>query len=218
MNKIAKQSIIYSHVLLGKFGEIEDFVIIGKNPYSKKEIAKNCTKIGDNFLIRSHTVIYCNNKIGKNFKTGHHVLIRENNVIGDNVSIGSNSVIEHHVKIGNNVRMHSQVFIPEYSVLEDNCWIGPNVVLTNAYHPKCYSAKECLKGPTIKRNAKIGANVTILPRVIVGENALIGAGAVVVSDVKPNSVVAGNPARKIKSIDKLKCLTGLRDAPYKLIK
>lgn len=218
ITKKVKTRVVYSHVLLGKHGEIEDFVIIGKNPFNKENTQKEKTTVGDSFIIRSHTVVYNNNKIGKNFKTGHHVLIREGNTIGDNVSIGSATVVEHHVKIGNNVRVHSQVFIPEYSILEDDCWIGPNVVLTNSYHPKCRSAKECLKGPVIKRNAKIGANATILPRVVIGENALVGAGAVVVSDVEPNSVVVGNPARKIKSIDKLKCLTGLTDKPYKFMK
>lgn len=217
MIKKIKTYVVYPNVLLGRHGEIEDFVIIGKNPFNKENKPKDKTTIGDNFIIRSHSVIYNNNKIGKNFKTGHHVLIREGNTIGDSVSIGSSSVLEHHVKIGNSVRIHSQAFIPEYSILEDDCWIGPNVVLTNLYHPKCYSSKECLKGPIIKRGAKIGANATILPRVVIGENALVGAGAVVVSDVKPNSVVVGNPARKIKSVDKLKCLTGLTKKPYKFI-
>lgn len=216
MKKDKKTFKIYPNVSLGENGIIEDFVVIGKNFLDKDVKQRYRTVIGNDYLIRSHTVIYNNNKIGRNFKTGHHVLIRESNIIGDNVSIGSGTVIEHHVKIGNNVRIHSQSFIPEYSILEDNCWLGPNVVLTNSYHPKCPHSKECLKGPIIKRNAKIGANVTILPRVIIGDNALVGAGAVVISNVKPNSVVAGNPAKTIKSIGDLVCLTGITDKPYRV--
>lgn len=210
-----KTFIVYPNVSLGKHGEIEDFVIIGKDPLNKTNVQEAKTIIGDNFIIRSHTVIYNNNKIGKNFSTGHHVLIREGNAIGDNVSIGSATVIEHHVKIGDNVRIHSQSFIPEYSILEDGCWIGPNVVLTNSYHPRCPYSKKCLKGPVIKKNAKIGANVTILPRVVIGENALVGAGAVVTSNVKPNSIVVGNPAKIIKFVKDLRCITGITDRPYK---
>ena len=80
-------------------------------------------------------MIYAGNVIGRNFQTGNKVNIRESNRIGDNVSVGTLSVIEHHVEIGNNVRIHTQVFIPEFSVLEDGCWIGPNVVFTNAKYP-----------------------------------------------------------------------------------
>jgi len=192
----------YKNVILKAGFTIEDFVIIGKPPEDKKcENLK--TVIGINAVIRSHTVIYYGNVIGDNFRTGHHVMIRENNIIGDNVSIGTNSVIEHDVKIGNNVRIHSNVFIPEYSVLEDNCWIGPNVVFTNALYPLSRNVKENLKGPLIKEKAKIGANTTILPGIIVGRNSLIGAGSVVTKNVGDNLVVAGNPAKVINNISNL---------------
>jgi len=141
-------------------------------------------------------------------------MIRESNVIGNNVSIGTQSVIEHHVKIGNGVRIHSQTFISEYSVLEEGCWIGPNVVLTNAYHPLCPKAKECLRGPTIKKNARIGANATLLPDITIGANALAGAGSVVVDDVPDGKVVVGVPARVIKDVCELTCPYGLIERPY----
>lgn len=201
---------IFPNVKIGKNPHIGDFVIIGHPPREKKE-AEIETFIGNNAIIRSHTIIYAGNKIGSNFNTGHSVMIREENEIGDNVSVGTSSVVEHHTKIGNNVRIHSQAFIPEFSVLEDNCWIGPNVVLTNVYHPLCPKATECLKGPTIKSGAKVGANSTLLPDIVIGRNALVGAGSVVVDDVPDNKVVIGNPARVIKDISELKC-------PYKLIK
>ena len=126
---------IYPHVKLGKNANIGEYVVLGVVPTKIKEATE--TIIGDNAVIRSHTVIYTGNKIGRNFQTGHHTLIRENNVIGDNVSIGSSSDVAFNVKIGDNVRIHSNVFIPEYSTLEDGCWIGPNVVLANALHPLC---------------------------------------------------------------------------------
>jgi len=134
--------------------------------------------------------------------------------IGDDVSIGSLSCIEHRVKIGKGVRIHSQAFIPEFSTLKDNCWVGPNVVFTNAPHPQCPKVKECLKGPTVEEGAKIGANSTILPGVVIGKNALVGAGSVVVKDVPPRTVMAGNPARAIKKINELGCKFKLIKAPY----
>lgn len=164
--------------------------------------------IGSGAWIRSHTVIYAGNAIGRNFATGNKVNIRESNEIGDDVSVGTLTVIEHHVVIGNRVRIHSQAFIPEFSILEDDCWIGPNVVLTNAKYPQSPGVKASLKGPRIGRGAKIGANATILPGVVIGERALVGAGAVVVRDVAAGEVVVGNPARAIRSVSEL---------PYSLV-
>lgn len=210
---ISSTAKIYPNVRLGEKVEIGDYAVIGVPPKGKAE-GQLETVIGDGAVIRSHSVIYAGNQIGNGFQTGHHAMIREENRIGDNVSVGTNSVVEHHVEIGNGVRIHSQAFVPEYSVLEEGAWIGPNVVLTNVPHPLCPKAKECVKGPTIKRGAKIGANSTILPSVIVGENALVGAGSVVVRDVPPRAVVAGNPAKVVKSIDQLRCPVELMDKPY----
>ena len=190
---------VYPNVEIGEDAEIGDFVIIGVPPRGKAP-GELKTVIGSHAVIRSHTVIYAGNTIGDNFQTGHGVMIRELNDIGHDVSIGTHSIIEHHVKVADGVRIHSQAFIPEYSILEENCWIGPNVVFTNARYPRSSGVKTTLKGPHIGQNAKVGANSTLLPGVIVGENALVGAGAVVVKDVPMAKVVAGNPARVIKDV------------------
>jgi acetyltransferase-like isoleucine patch superfamily enzyme len=179
------------------------FVIVGEVPTGRQGQDLPPTVIGPSANIRSHTVVYYGNKIGRNFQTGHGAMIRELNEIGDDVSIGTGSIVEHHVKIGDRVRLHSHVFVPEYSVLEDDCWIGPNVVLTNARYPKSPNAKDELMGPRIERGAKIGANSTILPGVRIGENALVGSGSVVTKDVPPGAVVVGNPARVINQVSNL---------------
>jgi acetyltransferase-like isoleucine patch superfamily enzyme len=176
-----------------------DFVVVGEPPRGRAD-GELSTLIGPGAIIRSHTVIYAGNRIGANFQTGHGALLREENEIGDDVSIGSHSIVEHHVVIGSGVRLHSNVFVPEYSVLEDGCWLGPNVVVTNARYPRSRNVKAELRGARIQRGAKIGANATLLPGITIGENALVGAGAVVVGDVPPGTVVAGNPARVIKRL------------------
>lgn len=181
---------------------VEAFCIVGAVPRGCAP-GELVTHIGPGAWVRSHTVIYAGNRIGRNFQTGNKVNIRESNTIGDDVSIGTLSVVEHHVTIGDRVRIHSQVFIPEYSVLEEECWLGPNVVLTNAKYPMSPGAKHNLKGPVIRRRAKIGANSTILPGVVIGAHALVGAGSVVCRDVPDHAVVAGNPARFIRDIAEL---------------
>lgn len=190
--------IIYPNVELGKNITIEDYCIIGC-PF--KGYSGEKTFIGDNSVIRAGTIIYAGNRIGRNFCTGNKANIRELNEIGNNVSIGTLSVIEHHVIIRDGVRIHTQVFVPEYTVLEEECWLGPAVVITNARFPKHPNVKNELKGAHIHRNAKIGANATLLPAVTVGANSLVGAGSVVTKDVPEGVIVSGNPARIMRAID-----------------
>lgn len=157
-------------------------------------------EIGKNPIIREPTVIYPGNEIGDDFQTGHFVSIREDNRIGNNVSIGSHTNVEHHIIIEDNVRIHSNCFIPEYSTLKNDCWVGPNVVLTNAKYPRSINVKNELKSPTIGSFAKIGANSTVLPGVEIGKHALIGAGSVVTKDVPDYAIVVGNPGKIIGDI------------------
>lgn len=194
MSRIAPSAVVHPNVQLGEDVVIEDFCIVGA-PF--KGYAGEATVIGDGAVIRSHTVIYAGNRIGRGFQTGNKANVRELNVIGDDVSIGTLSVVEHHVEIAGGVRIHTQAFVPEYTVLEEDAWIGPQVVLTNAKYPRSPNAKAELRGPRIGRGAKVGANATLLPGVVVGENALVGAGSVVTVDVAPGDIVVGNPAKVI---------------------
>ena len=198
MTSIASTAIIHPNVALGENVIIEDYCVIGL-PF--KGMNNEQTIIGDNSILRAGTYIYAGNCIGNNFQSGNKVNIRELNNIGDDVSIGTLSVIEHHVTISNNVRIHTQVFVPEYTILDENCWLGPNVVLTNARYPKHPSVKDELHGVRIKKNAKIGANTTLLPGVVIGKDSLIGAGSVVTKDITDGMIAFGNPAKTQRKID-----------------
>ena len=195
-------SVIFPGVVWAGEFTIGPFVIVGQLPRGR-HAGERVTRIGPGAHIDSHTVIYAGNRIGRNFRTGHRVLIREQNEIGNDVSIGSGSNIEHHVRIGDRVRLHSNVFVPELSILEDDCWLGPNVVITNARYPATPTTKEELVGVHIEKRAKIGANATILPGIRIAADALVGAGAVVTVDVPSGAVVTGNPARIIKHISQI---------------
>ncbi|MEM7817928.1 MAG: DapH/DapD/GlmU-related protein [candidate division WOR-3 bacterium] len=185
------------NVVLGKSVEIQENVSIGEFPLD----IEGKVEIGDDSLIRRGTIIYKNVKIGKKFKTGHNVLIRENTIIGNNVVIGTATVIDGNTKIGNNVSIQTGVYIPKETVIEDNVFLGPKCILTNdkyMINPQTTTERPVLKGPIIRKGARIGAGAIILPGVEIGENAVVGAGAVVTKNVAPNSVVVGNPAREIE--------------------
>jgi len=169
-----------------------------------RPIADRALRIGADANLRSGTVIYVGTTIGRGLQTGHNVVIREENIIGDNVGIWSNSVIDYGCRIGNNVKIHSNVYVAQFTTIEDDAFLAPGVSIANDMRPLC---AECTHagGPTIKRGARIGVNVTILPGVTVGEYALVGAGAVVTRDVPPHAVVYGNPARVQTTVDEIAC-------------
>ena len=190
---------IFPNVHLGTGAVLDPFVLLGRPPRGAGE-GEFPLIIGARAMIRSHSIIYAGTRIGDDFQTGHGALIREHTEIGDFCSVGSGSIVEFKVKLGNRVRLHSRVFVPEYSVLEDDCWLGPNVVITNAKYPAAARTKDTLQGVTIGRGAIIGANATLLPGVAVGAGAVGGAGSVVVRDVPARAVVVGNPARVVADV------------------
>jgi len=199
-------------ITLGKNNDIDPTVIVGYLP--SREILDCRLSIGSNARIRSGTVIYAGSKIGDNLQTGHNVIIREENVIGNNFYIWSNSIIDYGCIMGSNVKIHSGVYVAQFTVIEDDVFLAPGVMIANDLHPGCRYSEECLRGPTIKRGAKIGVNVTLLPRVTIGEYCLVGAGSVVTEDIPSRSVAYGNPAEIRGSIDDLECATGLTKKPY----
>jgi acetyltransferase-like isoleucine patch superfamily enzyme len=205
--------IIFKNVLIGENPDVSPFVVLGKKPLGRSN--RNLKLIiGKNATIRSFTTIYSGSRIGDFFSTGQNVSIREDNEIGDNVSIGTCSTVEFGNSIGDGTRIHSGCFL-EMAKIGMNVFIGPNTVLIDDPHPmKCPYYKQCRGGVIIEDLAKIGANTTILAGVRIGKNSLIGAGSVVVKDVPPDEVHAGNPATFIKKIDDLKCEKGFFKKPY----
>lgn len=204
---------IYANVRIGEGADIHGPCVLGKPPRGKAD-GELPLVIGVNATIRPFTTIYAGNQIGDAFQTGQGTSIREDNTIGHNVSVGTNAVVEFGNRIGDRVRIHSLAFL-EMVTVEDDVFIGPNVVFTDDPHPmNCPRYKECLGGATVKRLARIGANCTILPGVVIGENTLVGAGSVVTKDVPDGMVVAGNPARVIKRVDELECFPGFFERPY----
>lgn len=193
-------------VELGRNCAIDPGVWLGYPP--GRPVERQPVRIGDFARIRSGTVIYASVEIGSGFETGHYVVVREENRFGNDCAIWNHSTVDYGCVLANRVRIHCNVYVCQFSVLEDDVFLAPGVTLANDPHPLC---TKCMQGPTIKAGARIGIRATILPHVVIGENALVGAGSVVTEDVQPRAVVAGCPARILGDVDSLKC-------PFDLVK
>lgn len=151
------------------------------------------TIIGDNAVLRSGSIFYCDVVIGKNFQCGHNVLIREHTHIVDDVAIGTATIIEGNVSIGSKTVIQSNAYIPTNTIIGSQVFIAPHVVITNDKYPPTKTGG--LTGAYIHDGAIIGANATLLPGVSIGDGALVSAGAVVTRNVPNRKMAIGAPAR-----------------------
>ena len=175
----------------------------------ERSIQSRKVVIGDDAHIRSGSIIYQGVSIGKNFQSGHSVIIREENVIGEDVKIWSHSVIDYGCKIGHRVRIHNLVYVAQGTVIEDDVFLAPGVMIANDRYP-VQTDPGAWEPVVIRKGAKVGINVTLMPGVEIGEGALIGGGSVVLKDVPSGTVVVGNPARVIKRTDETPAYGGER--------
>ena len=142
--------------------------------------------------------------IGEGTKIWHFCHIQSGAVIGENCSFGQNVNISNGVRIGNGVKIQNNVSVYDGVELEDYVFCGPSCVFTNDLTPRAEYPKgrEGYKKTLVKRGASVGANATIVCGHIIGEWAMIAAGAVVTSDVKPHALMAGVPAKQIGTVCK----------------
>ena len=160
-------------------------------------------------MIQPLAYIHPQAKIAETVVIEPFVTIYKDVVIGEGTWIGSNVTIMDGARIGKNCKISSHTFICEGVHIEDNCFIGHGVMFTNDLFPRATNADGSQQTDTdwslvktfVKKGASIGSNATILCGVTIGENSLVGAGAVVTKNVPANTIVAGNPAKIIKKIE-----------------
>ena len=156
-----------------------------------------------NYYVHESSYIDEDVQIGEGTKIWHFCHIQKGARIGKNCIIGQNVYIGSNVIIGDNVKIQNNVSVYEGVIIEDDVFLGPSCVFTNDLTPRAKYPKghENFIKTVIRKGASIGANSTIICGNTIGENAMVGAGAVVTHDVKANIIVVGNPASEYKKID-----------------
>jgi acetyltransferase-like isoleucine patch superfamily enzyme len=145
-------------------------------------------------------------KLGKNVKLSKFINLY-GCTVGDNTKIGAFVEVQKNAHIGRNCKISSHTFICEGVMIEDDVFIGHGVMFINDTYPRATTngqlqteADWSVEPTVVHKGASIGSNCTILSHITIGENAIVGAGSVVTKDVPTNAIVAGNPARIIRSI------------------
>lgn len=213
--RLGKGTIVYPNVVVGNNCFIGPYCIIGEPTLGYYDCPENyefgSSSIGENSIIRSHTVIYENVHIGNHFQSGHRVTIREESRIGNHCSVGTLCDLQGKLKIGNYCRLHSNVHVGQLSEIEDFVWIYPYVVLTNDPFPPM----GILHGGKIRKYAQICTSSIVFPGVEIGEDALIGAHTAVRKDVPAERVVVGNSGEDICSVRELRDANGNQIYPWR---
>ena len=157
-------------------------------------------EIGPDVLIGGHVVIHAGVEIGAGARVGDHAQIRDGAKIGPGATVGSLSSVDPGVRIGARASVQARCYLSAGTVVEDDAFIGPGVTLANDNTMDRHPEEFELEGPLLRRACRVGAGVVVCPAIEIGEEAFVAAGAVVVADIAPRSVVMGVPARSIRRV------------------
>jgi UDP-2-acetamido-3-amino-2,3-dideoxy-glucuronate N-acetyltransferase len=197
---IGSHVVIHEGTEIGNDVRIDDQTVIGKEPMrAKRSIFQDeddlpVATIGDQCLIGAQVVIYRGCSLARNVLVADGAAIREEVFVGEYTIVGRSVTIENKSNVGKKCKLETGSYITAYSNVADYCFIAPMVTTTNDnYLGRTEERFKHFKGVTVKRGGRIGANATILPGKVIGEDAVVGAGTVVTKNVADRKVVVGVP-------------------------
>jgi acetyltransferase-like isoleucine patch superfamily enzyme len=197
---------VYPGTLLGDGVRVLENAVVGKQPSlgasstAKREPLPPAT-VGDGTVISTGAIVFAGASIGARCIVGDQSCIRERVTMADDCILGRGSLIENDTTVGAGTRIQAEAYVTAYSTLEEDVFIAPCVVTTNDdFMGRTERRKELMRGPTIRRSARVGGGAILCPGVEIGEEAFVGAGAGVTKDVPPRVVVVGSPARVLRDV------------------
>jgi acetyltransferase-like isoleucine patch superfamily enzyme len=197
---------VYPGTVLGEGVKVLENAVVGKQPSlsprsttKREELAP--AEIGDGTIVSTGAIVFAGTRIGARAILGDQSCVRERVVIGDDVVLGRGSLIENDTTVGAMTKIQAMAYITAHSTLEEHVFIAPCVVTTNDnFMGRTERRHELTKGATIRRGARVGGGAVLCPGVEIGEEAFVGAGAVVTKSVPPRALVVGNPARVLREV------------------
>ncbi len=206
MAEVHPTATVYEGTVLGEGVKVLEGAVVGKQPtLSPRSTAKReplaPTTIGDGTIVSTGAIVFAGSAIGARVILGDQSCVRERVEIGDDVVLGRGSYVENDTTIGAMTKIQADAYITAYSTLEEHVFIAPCVVTTNDnWMGRTEQRFGSVKGPTIRRGARIGGGAILCPAIEIGEEAFVGAGAVVTKDVPARAVMVGNPARRLRDV------------------
>jgi acetyltransferase-like isoleucine patch superfamily enzyme len=204
--EVAPSAIVYPGTVLGDGCRILDGAVVGKQPtLSPRSTAKReelgPAELGAGTVVSTGAIVFAGARLGERVVVGDQACVRERVIVGDDVVVGRGSLVENDTTVGARTKIQAMAYVTAYSTIEDDVFIAPCVQTTNDnFMGRTERRHELVKGPTIRRGARVGGGAVLCPGVEIGEEAFVGAGAVVVKDVPPRVVVVGNPARILRDV------------------
>ena len=203
--EIHPSATVHPGTVLGDGVRVLENAVVGKQPsLSPRSTARReplpPSEIGAGTIVSTGAIVFAGSTIGARVILGDQSCVRERVRIGDDVVLGRGALVENDTTIGALTKIQAEAYITAYSTLEDEVFIAPCVVTTNDnFMGRTERRHELMKGPTIRRGARVGGGAILCPGVEIGEEAFVGAGAVT-KDVPPRVVVVGSPARVLRDV------------------
>ncbi|HXH97094.1 MAG TPA: acyltransferase [Gaiellaceae bacterium] len=216
--EIHPTAVVHPGTVLGEGVKVLEHAVVGKQPsLSPRSTAKReplaPTVIGDGTIVSTGAVVFAGSRIGARVILGDQSCVRERVTVGDDVVIGRGSLVENDTTIGASTTIQADAYITAYSIVEERVFIAPCVVTTNDnFMGRTERRHSLIAGPTIRRGARVGGGAVLLPGVEIGEEAFVGAGAVVTKDVPARMLVVGNPARVVRQVSEDELLENQTEA------
>ena len=212
--EIHPTAIVHPGTVLGAGVKVLEYAVVGKQPVLSPRSTATLeplgpTVIGEGTIVSTGAIVFAGSRIGERVILGDQSCVRERVELGNDVVLGRGSLVENDTTIGAMTRIQADAYITAYSTLEEHVFVAPCVVTTNDnYMGRTDRRFGEIKGPTIRRGARIGGGAILCPGVEIGAEAFVGAGAVVTKDVPAGVVVVGSPARVLRDVPNDELLSG----------